>query len=213
MVQSWIDSPFAEKAVRISYSRGTIIHAEDEIPRHAMVLLTGKVKITKQGNSQRDHIFRFLSPGDIFAYRAIIAGDLYNAQAVALTDCECLCLSVEDFLSLLQSDKDFCFRLLRKMSYDLAQAERQTLALTQKHVRGRLADALLYLVSRYGFEEDGCTLAVNLSREEIANLSNMITANAIRTLSDFAHEEIIAINGRAISITNIKALQHISQLG
>jgi CRP-like cAMP-binding protein len=85
--------------------------------------------------------------------------------------------------------------------------------LTQKHIRGRLAESLLHLVHNYGVEEDGQTLAMLLPREDLANMSNMTTSNAIRTLSQFAQEGLVAINGRRISILNEKELEKISRLG
>ena len=44
-------------------------------------------------------------------------------------------------------------------------------------------------------------------------MSNMTTSNAIRTLSQFAQEGLIAINGRHISILNEKELAKVSRLG
>ena len=41
----------------------------------------------------------------------------------------------------------------------------------------------------------------------------MTTSNAIRTLSSFAYEKIIAIDGRKIKIVNDEELKKISQLG
>ena len=73
-----------------------------------------------------------------------------------------------------------------------------------------VADSLLTLKERYGLEEDGYTISIFLSREELANMSNMTTSNAIRTLSAFANEKIIAIDGRKIKIINEAELKHIS---
>ena len=102
---------------------------------------------------------------------------------------------------------------MQTMAKDLAIAEIQTVNLTQKHIRGRLAESLLLLLKNYGFENDGTTLAMLLPREDLANMSNMTTSNAIRTLSQFAQEGLIAINGRRIKILNEKELEHISRLG
>jgi CRP-like cAMP-binding protein len=99
------------------------------------------------------------------------------------------------------------------MAKDLAISEIQTVHLTQKHIRGRLAESLLLLLKNYGYEEDGKTLAMLLPREDLANMSNMTTSNAIRTLSQFAQEELIAVDGRRIRILNEKELEHISRLG
>ena len=47
----------------------------------------------------------------------------------------------------------------------------------------------MFLKDTYGVEEDESTLSIYLSREDLANLSNMTTSNAIRTLSNFATEK------------------------
>lgn len=44
-------------------------------------------------------------------------------------------------------------------------------------------------------------------------MSNMTTSNAIRTLSAFAAEKIIAIDGRKIKIINENELKKISENG
>jgi CRP-like cAMP-binding protein len=76
-----------------------------------------------------------------------------------------------------------------------------------------LAESLLLLKDKYGVENDGTTLRVYLSREDIANLSNMTTSNAIRTLSNFASERVIAIDGRKIKILDANRLERVSKLG
>ena len=65
----------------------------------------------------------------------------------------------------------------------------------------------------YGLEEDGATLSIYLSREDLANLSNMTTSNAIRTLSTFVIERVIAIDGRKIKIIDEDRLRKISKIG
>ena len=69
------------------------------------------------------------------------------------------------------------------------------------------------LKKNYGYEEDGETIAMLLPREDLANMSNMTTANAIRTLSQFAQEGLVVINGRRIAILDENELEKISRLG
>lgn len=52
-----------------------------------------------------------------------------------------------------------------------------------------------------------------MSREDLANLSNMTTANAIRTLSTFVAEKLIIVDGRRIKILNEMQLRKISKYG
>ena len=119
----------------------------------------------------------------------------------------------EIFTRLVRENGQFCYQVMLTMAKDLAISEIQTVNLTQKHIRGRLAESILHLRSNYGLEADGKTLAMRIPREDLANMSNMITSNAIRTLSQFAQEGLIEIDGRTIRLLNEKELERISRLG
>ena len=69
------------------------------------------------------------------------------------------------------------------------------------------------MIDNYGFEDDGETLNIYMSREDLANLSNMTTSNAIRTLSAFVNERVIIVDGRRIKVLNESALRKISKFG
>jgi CRP-like cAMP-binding protein len=116
-------------------------------------------------------------------------------------------------LKIIKENNDVAFYFIIQLASLLGHADEQTVNLTQKHIRGRLADALLRLKNKYGVEEDEKTLAVTLSREDLANLSNMTTSNAIRTLSAFATEELITTDGRRITLLDEDKLHKISQNG
>ncbi len=69
------------------------------------------------------------------------------------------------------------------------------------------------LLDHYGYEDDGTTLKIYMSREDLANLSNMTTSNAIRTLSSFVSEHILLVDGRRIKVINEPILRKISKFG
>ncbi|MBR2862510.1 MAG: winged helix-turn-helix domain-containing protein, partial [Bacteroidaceae bacterium] len=102
---------------------------------------------------------------------------------------------------------------VRELAVDLGISDRRTVGLTQKHIRGRLAEAILFLKETYGVDEEDQTMAIKLSREDLANLSNMTTSNAIRTLSAFASEGLLDIMGRKIRIVDEERLRRISNIG
>ena len=116
-------------------------------------------------------------------------------------------------MTLLSQNNELAMFFIRRLSIDLGIADERTVNLTQKHIRGRLAESLIFLKESYGLEEDGSTLSIYLSREDLANLSNMTTSNAIRTLSQFAAERLITIDGRKIKIIDEEKLKKISKIG
>jgi CRP-like cAMP-binding protein len=115
--------------------------------------------------------------------------------------------------TLIRANTKLAMFFIRQLSIDLGIADERTVNLTQKHIRGRLAESLLFLQDCYGLEEDGATISIYLSREDLANLSNMTTSNAIRTLSTFVSEHIIALDGRKVKIIDQERLRKISRLG
>jgi len=92
------------------------------------------------------------------------------------------------------------------MGNDLKEAEDHIVSLSQKNVRERMAEALLFLKATYGFEDDQKTINVTLSREEIADYVGTSTESCIRLLSEFNQDKIIAIHGKKISIINLPLL-------
>jgi CRP-like cAMP-binding protein len=116
-------------------------------------------------------------------------------------------------VKIIQENARLAWFFIQKLAHDLGQSDERTVNLTQKHIRGRLAESLIFLKDSYGLEEDGSTLSIYMSREDLANLSNMTTSNAIRTLSAFASEKLVAIDGRKIKFMNLKELEKISRIG
>lgn len=195
------------------YKKNEVIQSEGDKPSHLLILATGKVKVYKTGNNNKQQIVRMLKPGEHFGYRAIIANQLNSTSSIAVEPSTVFAISDDSFISILRHNNDFCFRFLEEVAFDLAESDERTVNLTQKHIRGRLAEALLNLKRNYGLEEDGATISIYLSREDLANFSNMTTSNAIRTLSSFVGDGMITIDGRKIKIIDEEILIKTSKLG
>ena len=197
----------------VSIARNEVIHYDGDESDYVWMLLCGKVRIYKEGVGQRQQIIRLLKPYDIFGYRACIAEGAYNSSASAFENSVLYRLPREAFVQLVRQNGALCYAVTQMMARDLAIQEIKTVNLTQKHIRGRLAESLLLLLKNYGYEEDGQTIAMLMPRDDLASMSNMTTSNAIRTRSQFAQEEVIALEGKHIKILNEKALEKISRLG
>jgi CRP-like cAMP-binding protein len=197
----------------IKYKKGDFIYQEGGKPEGLICLAKGNVKVFKAGIGSREQIVRLATSVGFIGYRAMFARENHIASAVAITDCEVSIVSTETVNHFLKTNIDFSFQIIRALATDLGFSNRRTVTLTQKHIRGRLAEALLVLVDTYGYENDNQTINGYLSREDLANLSNMTTSNAIRTLSCFANEEVIELGGRKIKVIDKATLDNISNIG
>jgi CRP-like cAMP-binding protein len=201
------------KAKILSFKKNEMIYCEGDEPQDMMCLLKGKVKIYKEGVGGRSQIIRMIKPIQYFAYRAAFAQELYLTNAAAF-EASTVCVIPMDIVeNLVRTNPNMAMFFIRQLSIDLGIADERTVNLTQKHIRGRLAESLLFLRDSYGLEEDCATISIYLSREDLANLSNMTTSNAIRTLSTFVSERIIAMDGRKIKIIDEERLRKISRRG
>ena len=114
---------------------------------------------------------------------------------------------------MISSNNSLAWFFIQELSKNLGGSDTRIVNLTQKHIRGRLAEALIVLLDNYGYEDDGATLKIYMAREDLANLSNMTTSNAIRTLSTFVTERLVVVDGRRIKIINEAQLRKISKYG
>lgn len=197
----------------VNFKKNEMIYFEDEYPKDLMCLFRGKVKIFKSGVGGRSQIIRMIRPVQYFGYRAYFADEQYVTAASAFEASTVCLISMEIIENLLRSNGNFALFFIQLLSIDLGIADQRVVNLTQKHIRGRLAESLLFLKESYGLEEDGATINIYLAREDLANLSNMTTSNAIRTLSGFVDERIIAMDGRKIKIIDEDRLRKISRIG
>jgi CRP-like cAMP-binding protein len=195
------------------FKRNEFIYYEGDEPKDMMCLLNGKVKIFKEGVGGRSQIIRMIKPIQYFGYRAYFAQEDYLTNASAFEMSTVCMIPMTLVTDLLKGNLSLAMFFIRQLSVDLGIADERTVNLTQKHIRGRLAESLLFLKDSYGLEEDGATLSIYLAREDLASLSNMTTSNAIRTLSTFAAERIIALDGRKIKLIDQDRLRKISKLG
>lgn len=197
----------------INLKKNEIVYYEGDRPEDLMCLLKGKIKIYKEGVGGRSQIVRVMRPLQYFGYRAYFAQEAYVTSAAAFERSEVCLIPMKIVEQILHHNGALAMFFIELLSIDLGISDERVVNLTQKHIRGRLAESLIFLKESYGLEEDGATIAIYLAREDLANLSNMTTSNAIRTLSIFEKERIITMDGRKIKIIDEERLQKISRIG
>ncbi len=203
----------SEKHTCLQFYKGDTIYREGEKPDGLICLSAGKVKIYKEGIGGREQIVRMAKPFGFIGYRALFAEENYMATALAIEDSTICIINRESLFKVLKTNSFLSLSIIKSFATELGFSNSRTVNLTQKHIRGRLAESLIFLKNTYGLEQDNQTIKVYLSREDVANLSNMTTSNAIRTLSNFASEDVIAVDGRKIKILNLNQLEKISEHG
>ena len=153
------------------FKRNELIYCEGDEPKDMMCLLKGKVKIYKDGVGGRSQIIRMIKPVQYFGYRASFAQEDYLTNASAFEASTVCMIPMTVVTGLLMSNPNLAMFFIRQLSIDLGISDERTVNLTQKHIRGRLAESLLFLKDSYGLEEDGATLSIYLAPVSYTHLT------------------------------------------
>ena len=188
--------------------KGEVIFEEGEILNGVYCVKDGICKLSKLSENGKDQIVKMVVKGQLLGQRSLIIEEASNLQAVALNDMEVCFIPKSEIITDLQKNSKFTFDVLQEMAHDLKEADDVIVNMAQKSVRQRLAETLIYIHQNFGVNPDG-TLSVLLSREDYASIVGTATESAIRVLSQFKKEGLIATLGKFIKIEDLNGLKRV----
>ena len=202
-----------ENTKYVEFKKNGLIYKENEAPQYLYCLVDGKVKIFKDGIGGRPQIIRLVKVGESFAYRAYFSGHEYLTSAASVGQSACYQVPLTVISQIVEQNNKFAMMFIKRLSDDLGLMDARVVSLTQKHIRGRLAETLVMLLDIYGANPATNELYGVLSREDLACFANMTASNAIRALSAFDSEGLIRLSGKRIIILDEEGLRRVSGNG
>lgn len=191
---------------RKSFKRGESIFEEGKNANGLFCILSGKAKITKTGENGKEQILRLVSVRDVIGYGALLGGETYKASCIALEDTMVGYVPRGLFFEILNSSPQVAMMMLKMLSQELDESENRRVDIATKTVKERVAEVLLLLKETYGFLEDGATLDIKLSRDDLAAMVGAAKEVVIRALAQLKEEGLIESKGRQIRIVDDEGL-------
>lgn len=177
---------------------------------HVLSLITGVAKIYIEGLNSRNLLFRLSGPWQLIDEPGVHINGINQFSVTALTEVQVCFIEGKNFRHVMSQNSAFACEVLKHRSEHTSFFYQRLISLTQKQMLGRMADGLLYLSQDF-YKSDNFNM--NLSRQELADMTAMSKDSAIRILKEFERENVIALNGRKIKILNMKQLLQISARG
>ena len=205
-------STIAENMSIRMLKKNDLIYRERQAPTTLIYLVRGKVKIVKECGMGRTQIVRAIKEHCFLGYRAFFAKECYTTSAMAFETSIVATIPLDTLLAMMSGYRGIVQYFMYELAATLGQTDARIVSLTQKHIRGRLAETILSLKDSYGIAAGLGTLDISMNRDDLASMSNMSTSNAIRTLSAFAREGIVATDGKKIKILDEAKLKRISEM-
>ena len=190
--------------------RQTIFFAGDPI-KEILVLTEGSVKMTQPEEDGRAVILGLEGPGGVMGSLGFEEWDKHYSTAQALISCKTLNWSVPTFGALSE-----CFPLLgrnmiRIVGQRLRVLECRFLEISSLRAAPRLARELVRLVSQIGRRAHDA-LEINLSQEELAQMTAIRTFTVSRLLKSWERQGIVRLRPQSVMVLDLLCLSAITEL-
>lgn len=198
----------SQRAVPRSYSPGEIIFDEGGPCSGMYVVESGNVRIFKSSAGGREQVLSIDGPGSSIAELPVFDGGNYPASAAAIDQATLIFISKQDFQALCLAHPQVALKVLRVVGSRLRRLVGIIEELSFTTVRHRLASFLLRLAQKEGRQTpDGLEVMLPVSNQELASQIGTVRELVSRNLSRLQAEGLLRIDGRSITIRNIKALE------
>ncbi|WP_340113980.1 Crp/Fnr family transcriptional regulator [Maribellus mangrovi] len=195
---------------QINYHVGETIVKQNTSSTTVICIREGLAKLYVESNNGKNVIVRIGKTGDFITGGGLFNGSVQHFSIAALTDVKCCLIDSSKLTKLFEQNSDFAVRLLRNHTKQNNYLLKKLVDHTQKYMPGRVADTLLYLKAEIF---NSSSFEVPLTRQELAEMSNMTKESFVRILHQFKDSKAIDVKGNTINIIDESSLTSISKNG
>jgi DNA-binding response OmpR family regulator len=194
------------------YNHKDYIFSEGSSARHLYFIHSGHIKTYRATQSGKEFVSGFFGPGEFIGQLSLLnSKGVYLENAIVIESAEVYVISKTDFTTLLYQNKDIAKKFIEMISNNLAETQDQLVDMAFSTVRKKTAKALLDLHHK-SIIHDNPDKGIGIPREDFAGLIGTATETAIRMLSEFREEGLIAVGPKSkLIILDKNKLKHIAE--
>ena len=197
-----------ERAATYRYSAGELIFSEGETCKGLYVVESGHVRIFKSSAAGREQVLSIDGPGSSIAELPVFDGGAYPASAIAVEDATLFFIAQQDFQALCLAHPQVGLKVLRVVGGRLRRLVGIIEELSFSTVRHRLANYLIRLSQQSGKRTaKGTVVSLPVNNQELASQIGTVRELVSRNLSRMQAEGMLKIDGREVTLRNLKALE------
>jgi CRP-like cAMP-binding protein len=199
-----------ENSSIVRFNKKDVVFRQNTRTSHIMIVISGMVKIYKEGRGQRHIILRLGLPGSYVGMLSIMGDQIHQFSASAIEASDICFIDINPFRNIIMDNGKYGLKLLNVISQEGLFIFKRLMSQSHKQLPGRIADVLLYL-SREVYHSTRFTLP--LTRRELAELAGTTKESFIRTLTEFKNDRIINLNGSEVEIVSQDIINTLSEFG
>ncbi|QVY65564.1 response regulator [Polaribacter sp. Q13] len=197
-----------------SYKIKERIYDEGNAAHQLFYIESGTVKTYRTTESGKEFVIGVYGAGNFIGQLSLL-GDTgtYIETASVLEDAEVCGIPKADFVNLIHGNRDVSNKFIGMISNNLIHLQEQLVDMAFATVRQKTAKALLELDTK-GLMKDKQHAGISIPRDDFAGLIGAATETAIRMLTEFKNEGLIAIEtNRKLILINKEGLKKIAEFG
>lgn len=203
-----IFSPLTQVSVKRTFSSGSIILYQGEVPRTASILLSGVVRVYSISHQGDEQTVMFHVAGEFFPSPWIFdnsSNSLFFYEA--LTDCDISSMPRKEFLEFVFSDSNSMAVVLKYFASNYTASMLRINALEQQKASNKLAYTLYYLCQKYGNDKTNkVKIPITLTHQNIASLVGLTRETTTVEIGKLKRQGIISYSQQNYTINLDKLL-------
>lgn len=178
---------------RKEYASEEYVFFEGDVPCRLWFVEEGRVKLLKHSDMGKDVIVTVVSTGSFLGELAVREGVPCPVTAQAVGPTVMLTLQADAYLELLHRYPDLGVFIIESLGQRLNEAYDTIRSLAVERVERRIARLLLKLANSVG-QAAGASILIDmpLTRQDIAEMTGTTVESAIRVMSKFRKQGLIA---------------------
>ena len=197
-----------KNCTKAHFRKGDIIFKQNAFSSNIIYLNTGLAKIHIDG-PQNEQTIKVVKAPSYLGIPTTFNEKINHYSATALETTTVCFIDIGVFKDFIYKNGEFAYELITELCKNELNSFRRCVNRTQKHIHGRIADALLLFKNIYENNE----YILPFTRLEFGNFVDTSRESVSRILTEFKNEGIINLNGRKVEILNEKLLETISIKG
>lgn len=189
--------------IRKFFKKDSWVLHENETGSALFVIISGKVKVSRESDDGKEVILTILNESDFFGEMAILDGLSRSAGVIAIEETELFIIQRTDFLNLLQAHPEISVALLQELTRRLRASDLRIKSLSLRDAEGKVASVILQLADDIGKIKQGKVEIERLPfQHDLANMAGVSRETISRTLHSFAKRGLIELEGTRLTINN-----------
>lgn len=198
-----------------NYRKQSFIVEEGNPFRGLFYIRKGIVKILKKDSKGKNLLMCFITKGDMIGITTFFNDDIYKFSAMAMSDCELLFISPEEYKSLLKKSNVLNKKMMEILVQRINFLENWMTNVLNLSVQNRLAESLIYYTLSNGNLKDDPSknndILINYSIDELAGITGSTNGYITKLLHQFSKKKLIErVNSRELKISNYSGLIEIA---